>query len=261
MGFFQKLKNSVYNFKAYKTFLAQSAGKAVLYIFLLSIILGSISNVKSIFFLNSGINSLETSVKGNFPKVTMAGGKLSVDSDKLIRYVDNDSIFIVDTTGKTDKSALDNYSKGFLATQDELFYKESDYKTETISLSTMPDMEFREDNIISFLNIAKKVLYVAIVVFVPLFYFLGKLLSAVIIFGLGGLALSAIMKANLTYGDCVKLGLYAITVPFLLKTLLSLIGLNIPGFAFIYYIVGLVYLGFAIKEITNTPVEPTEVTI
>lgn len=249
MGFFQKLKNSTYNFKAYKVFLAQSAGKAVLYIFLLCLIFTSIANVKTLIVANSELNSLEDSLKKDFPNMEVKAGKLSVKAEQPIKYIDNDFIFIIDTSGKADTSQLGNYPKGLIVTEDEIIYKENDYKTETIRMSQIPNMTLDANTASHFIKLCKTIGFALIIIFGPLLSFVGKLISAVIIFGLGGLALSAIMNVKLTYGECVKLGLYAVTVPYLIDILLDLIGLSIPGFTLIYYILGLVYLGFAIKEI------------
>ncbi|GKX67299.1 DUF1189 domain-containing protein [Inconstantimicrobium mannanitabidum] len=253
MGFFQKLKNSTYNFKAYKVFLAQSTGKAVLYIFLLCLIFTSIANVKTLIVANSQLNSLESSINKNFPTMEITKGKLSVKAEQPIKYIDNDFIFIIDTSGKADTSQLGNYPKGLLVTEDEIIYKENDYKAETIRMSQIQNMTLSADTITHFIKLCKTIGFALIIIFAPLYSFVRKLIGAVIILGLGGLALSAIMDIKLTYGECVKLGLYAITVPYLVNTLLYLIGLSIPGFILIYYILGLIYLGFAIKEIGTFP--------
>ena len=67
MGFLKKFLNSLCNFKSYNTFLAQTTGKAVLYMLILSALLGIISCVSFASYINSYLPPLKEELEKNIP--------------------------------------------------------------------------------------------------------------------------------------------------------------------------------------------------
>lgn len=98
----------------------------------------------------------------------------------------------------------------------------------------------------------ENILWVIIFILSFLFSFLGKLTSSYLIIRLIGLIINSILKKKLKYAQCVKLAMYSLTVPYLIKTILGILNVNIRYFFIIYYGIGLLYLFLGMKYIETT---------
>ena len=138
MGFFKKFLNSLYNFKAYNTFLAQTTGKAVLYMLILSALLGIISCVSFASYINSYLPPFKEELEKNIPNFEFNNGKLTFEEDMpiVIKDKETDMIIYIDTENPIDDSVLDEYSTGFLITSDSISTKQG-IKTESVNLSSL----------------------------------------------------------------------------------------------------------------------------
>lgn len=263
MGFFKKFLNSLFNFKAYNTFLAQTTGKAVLYM----LILCSLLSIINCFLLLTGVNfelpNLKEAIKEKVPEFEFKNGKLTFDGDMpiIIKDEESDMIVYIDTENPIDNSVLDNYSNAALITSDSITQKQG-IQTRTVNLSPLTDMKLYKDTLIK--SIPDKIpVIIAIIfyIFFDLFYFLGKLIGAFIILGIAGTILSKIMKKPLKYSESFRLGLYSLTVPMLISTicfLLTFVGIIIPFPGYIIYGIAIIYLALGIKSIDTNTIEKLE---
>ncbi|MDY4544713.1 MAG: DUF1189 domain-containing protein [Bacilli bacterium] len=263
MGFFKKFFNSLFNFKAYNTFLAQTTGKAVLYMLILCSLLSIINCFLLLTAVNFELPNLKEDIKEKVPEFEFKNGKLTFEGDMpiIIKDEESDMIVYIDTENPIDNSVLDNYSNATLITSDSITQKQG-IQTRSVNLSPLTDMKLDKDTIIK--SIPDKIpVIIAIIfyIFFVLFYFLGELIGAFIILGIAGTILSKVMKKELKYSESFKLGLYALTVPMLISTictLLTLIGIIIPFSGYISYAIAIIYLGFGINAIDNNTIEKLE---
>lgn len=263
MGFLKKFLNSLCNFKSYNTFLAQTTGKAVLYMLILSALLGIISCVSFASYINSYLPPLKEELEKNIPDFEFNNGKLTFEEDMpiVIKNKDADIIIYIDTENTIDDSVLDDYSNGFLITSDSITTKQG-IKTQSVNLSSLTGMNLNKDSFIKYIPNKIPIFFTIIFyIFFVLFSFLGNLIGAFIILGIAGTILSKIMKKELKYSESFKLGLYALTVPMLLSTictLLTLVGIRIPFSGYISYAIAIIYLGLGIKAIDKNTIEKLE---
>ncbi|MDY4077330.1 MAG: DUF1189 domain-containing protein [Clostridium sp.] len=263
MGFFKKFLNSLFNFKAYNTFLSQTTGKAVLYMLILCALLGIIDCTSFASYLNSSLPPFKEKLEKNVPEFKFKNGKLTFEGDMpiVIKYKEEDVIFYIDTENPIDNSVLDDYSNAFLITSDSISVKQG-INTQSINLSSLSGTNLDKDTFID--SIPNKVPIFFIVVyyiFFVLFSFLGKLIGAFIVLGIAGTILSKIMNKPLKYSESFRLGLYALTVPMLLSTicfLLTCVGFVIPFPGYISYGIAIIYLALGIKSIDANTIEKLE---
>lgn len=249
MGFFQKFKNALYNAEAYVTFLKQGLGKGILYLFILTLIFGGIVSVKIAYEFNKAMVQIEDVAGEKIPDFRIQNGKLSVDAAMPIVYKNSDVIIVVDTENTIDPSQLDEYEQGVLIGEAEMYAKKSTGQIQMIKFNEMQNAEITGTDISEFLTGFKGIGIVIIMIGGILCYFIGKLLSVFIIMGVGGLIVGQLIKCRTDYETSCKLGAYALTLPMLIKLILSLIGIQIPYFFIIYYGIALIYVGRALKAI------------
>ena len=217
MGFFKKIINSTYNFKAYNVFFKQSVGKGIFYLFLLCLCLGTISNIFIAFSVNTNMNKMISEMKSDFPEFSLANGKLNVDGDMPITLKEKDMLIIIDTENDVDTSVLDDYSQGMILTADKITQKQKTGQILSAKWKDMGNITFSKSSLLPILSTLKIIVIAFVFIFFPLFSFLFKLaFDSFVIMGLGGLIICAILRKNLKYSECAKLGMYAITVPCLL---------------------------------------------
>ena len=143
MGFLKKFLNSLCNFKSYNTFLAQTTGKAVLYMLILSALLGIISCVSFASYINSYLPPLKEELEKNIPDFEFNNGKPTFEEDMpiVIKNKDADIIIYIDTENTIDDSVLDDYSNGFLITSDSITTKQG-IKTQSVNLSSLTAVSY-----------------------------------------------------------------------------------------------------------------------
>lgn len=263
MGFFKKFFNSLFNFKAYNTFLSQTTGKAVLYMLILCAFLGIINCTSLTSYLNSYLSPLKEELEKNVPEFEFKNGKLTFEGDMPIVIEDEeaDIIVYIDTENPIDNSVLDDYSNGFLITSDSLSVKQG-INTQSMNLSSLNGTNLDKDTLIDFIPNKIPMFFITVYyIFFVLFSFLGKIIGAFIVLGIAGTILSKIMKKPLKYSESFRLGLYALTVPMLISTicfLLTFVGIIIPFPGYISYGIAIIYLALGIKSIDTNTIEKLE---
>ena len=147
MGFRHKFAYSFFDFAAYKEFLVQGLGKSILYIFLVTLIFSTLSNIKIIDKFSSELSSMETTFIHNAPNFELKNGTFSIDSNEPIYYKYDGLQLIVDTSGKTSKSVLDSYSDGIYINSKELIFRQKYTTLQTLNFSNFPEINLTKTDI------------------------------------------------------------------------------------------------------------------
>lgn len=252
MGFRHKFAYSFFDFVAYKEFLVQGLGKSISYIFLVTLIFSTITNINKITLFISEASTVQEKFAQSAPQFELKNGLLTVDSDEPIYYKHDGERLIVDTSGKTSKSTLESYSDVIYINSYELILRQ-DYKTiRNIKFADFTGFNVTNKNIQDLLYAFKIIFPVILLILNPLLSFLLNLISGFLILGPLTLNISSIMGVKLNYSKACTLSFYAMTLPLLLEALLDVSGLGSPEFIIIFYLVALIYCGLAIKELKNT---------
>lgn len=251
MGFRHKFAYSFFNFPAYKEFLAQGFGKALLYIFLVTLILSTITNVNRINQFLSETSDMQTELTKYAPEFELKNGLLTVDSAEPIYYRKDGFVLIVDTTGKTNKSISDTYADVVYIDSNEFILKQN-YKTvQAIKFSDIPELNTTKNTIQNLLSLSKIFLPIILLILDPIISFIFNLISGCIILAPISLTISSFMNVKLNYRKTCIISFYAMTMPLLLQTLLDISGIVMNEFSMLFYLISLVYCGLAIRELKN----------
>lgn len=252
MRFRHKFAYSFFYFAAYKEFLVQKLGKAILYIFLVTLIFSTITNLNTINKFITETSAIQTNFTKNAPKFELKNGLFTLDSTEPIYYKNDGQTLIVDTTGKTNKSIVESYSDAIYIDSNELILKQN-YKTaQVMKFSDIPELNLTNKSIQRILYLSKIIIPVILLVFAPIISFIANLISGFLILAPICLFISSFMNVKLNYSKACILSFYAMTMPLLLEALLDISGIVLPEFYILFYLVSLIYCGLAIKELKNT---------
>jgi len=253
MGFISKVKNSIINPKAYVQFVKESGGRAVLYLFLITLILGCLGRIRTVYDFSNVINKAKDSLDKEVRDFRFENGKLTVDGEMPITIKSEDgSVFIIDTSGKTTESVLDGYDKGIFVGESKMVEKKSSLQKQETDFSVFK-FTFDKAKAKNLLD-KVKVLNIFIIVFGTAWFFLKQFMVALFI-ALLALIVNAFVKANVNFGEVYKLTLYALTVPVILNTIYDVSGISGIGLMIrctVYFAIALIYLGFGFKAIRDS---------
>ena len=250
--FFQGLKG-IYDVKNFKRLREKSISRAFLFLFMLCFITSLIGALYlSVEFHREAKGWLES-----LPEFTLTQEGLEVNTEMPIIKEEEGVLFVVDTTGKIDKTVLADYKQGFFISKTALFYKKSEVETREINFRELePGMVITKETVVDWLGYLW-IIVLVIFVFALLFTFIGKIISALIM-GLIGLIANKTMGTKFKFAELFKLGAYALALPILIQFVLWLIGIQVPVFFLIYYGVATIFLVRAMKYLDSVKVKPTE---
>lgn len=251
MGFRRKFAYSFFDFATYKDFLIQGLGKSIFYIFLVTLIFSTITNIKTISIFNSDLSNVQDKLAHNAPKFELKNGLLSIDSNQPIYYKYDGQMLIFDTTGTTSTSALDSYSDGIYVDSSSIVLRQNYSTLQTIKFTDFNELFLTNkitQDILAIMKIAVPVMLLAIN---PIISFFENLFSGFAIIGPLSMSIGSIMGVKLNYSKACTLSFYAMTLPLLLQALVEISGIHSSEFVVVFYIVALLYCGLAIKEIKN----------
>lgn len=247
MGFFTKFSKSLYDFKSYISFKKESTGKAFLYLFLMSLLIGLISIIRPIYQVNNAFKIGKEEFNNSIQELNFKNGVLEVKSSKPISIMEDSFALIVDTDSEeADPDKIKGYPNAMLFYKDVAYFK-SNWKVQQINYDEIQNLEINKQDVNKYIGIMKSVVYVCIA-FMPIGIFIKNMFTALII-ALFALVIGAIQKNEQSFGDMYKLSIYALTLPSLVSLLNSSTGMKIPHFYSLYCLIAIIYMWFVIKAI------------
>ena len=246
MGFFSRIYYSMAGFGRYRYFLRQSTGKAVVYLLLITLVIGVITFIPAVNEYNKVIDELIANFDSSIPDFTFANGKLEVSGNMPIIIDDGGTTIVIDTSPNAENEILEDYDTVMLITSDKIIQKYYVDKSVT-NLSTLQGLVLTRDNVKQALPIMKP-LGIFLFIFGGIFFICGKFISALFV-SLLGLVINSIRNTKLSYRSIFKISVYSLTLPLLLCTLLDLLPVSIPFLWLVFYVIAAVYVYGAINTI------------
>ena len=259
MGFFSKLYYSVSGFENYKYFIKQRTGRAVVYLLLLSLIFGLIGIIYPVIESNKLVNSMIEGFDSTVPDFTLENGKLSVQGEMPLIIGEGASTIIINTSGTTDESILDNYDNALLILQEKMIQKNFANKQVT-NFSMLQGFKLNRSDVKNMLPLVKWFTLLLFIILPP-FIIAGRFISALFV-SIIGLIINSVKNTNLPYRDIFAISAYSLTLPLILGTILTFAGVHFMLSTLIYYLISGIYIWGAISSIkrhTGIPqIPPTD---
>ena len=266
MGFFKKVKYSIFNIEKYPEMATEGIGKALSYIAKLVVILAVVLSIWTLYqtyqMINEGTNYLEN----EFPDFSYSEGTLTVNSEEALIF-ENEQFgkIIVDTNTDSEENInqylnqINEYGTGALILKNRVVLKnitmigEVSYNYQE-SLNSMNLTQFNKQDVINYVQNGQiNTLYFS--VFISLFiysftmYFINTLWYALII-GIVGYFTMWILKMKMRYVAVFNMAIYALTLSTILNILYLIVNIlfnfTIEYFSIMYVTVATIYLIAAI---------------
>ena len=114
IGFFKRIKISIFNLECYKTFTQEKFSKALKYLFILTVIVTLVLSIVSTFHISKQVNKLITYIKQDFSDFELADGKLTVN-DKVNAFDEEyQAKLIADTSDNLSDEQIKEYEEDTL---------------------------------------------------------------------------------------------------------------------------------------------------
>lgn len=265
IGFFKRIKISIFNLEKYSIFIKERFSKALKYILLLITIVTIILAISSTIQLSKEAEKLINYMKSDeFPDFELKDDKLEA-TKKLNAYDEEyNSRLIIDTTDDLSKEQITQYKKetedanySVIFLRDKIIYRfdstleegyESTYNNLTSLLGVKELTKTKlVDNYLNKDNLFKLKMILGVYAFITIFMLnIITLLEDVIIIGVFGWIASKIAKVPLTLGKTMSLAIYSLTLSILLSTVYSIVyaftKFEIKYFEMMYMIIAYIYI-------------------
>ena len=266
MGFFKKVKYSIFNIEKYPELATEGVGKAISYIAKLVVILAIVLSVWTLYQTYQMINEGTNYIENEFPDFSYSDGMLTVDSEEAI-VIENEQFgkIIVDTNTDSEETInqylnqINEYGAGAIVLKNRVVLKnitmigEVSYNYKE-SLDSMNLTEFSKQDVINYvqngqINTLYFSLFISLFIYSFAMYFINTLWYATII-GLVGYFTMWILKMKMRYVAVFNMSIYALTLSTILNILYLIVNMlfnfTIEYFSIMYVTVATIYLLAAI---------------
>lgn len=247
MGFFTRLKKSIFKFEEYEKFIEEPLKKAFGYFFKLMAIFSLLVTIALTYTVNTNVKKITTALENEFPSFNLESGTLNIEEKDTFEYYfeDYDLYVLMDEnleiyTGNSNDSCI-------VMLKDGMVIKINGY-TQEIGYNNIGDIS--NQAIIDFFGTQEwKVIYINICLMMSLLNFVSysiiMLLDAVIL-SILGLIINTFIRTKFKYKSIVKISIYAMTLPIILYLLYiianTLFGTTIKLFELAYSTISYIYL-------------------
>ncbi len=200
------------------------------------------------------VNQAAPTIIQQMPIITFTHGVASTKPDRpiLIKTPENILIAVIDVKNQF-KEFEQSTAKIFMGSK-TVQVKQDTYQTDTIRFPERLNGTFGSKEITAFFHQMKKWAIPLLYIFTVIFGVIGSYIFHVVqvlIYALLGLAFAALLKRKLNYAALLSLSLLAITPAIVLRTVLNLLELRFPLDFWLYFLVSMGYLYYAIKAMSR----------
>lgn len=247
IGFFTRLKKSIFKFEEYEKFIEEPLKRAFGYFFKLMLIFSLFITIALTYTVNNNVKNFTKALKTEFPSFKIENNVLNIEGKDSFEYYfdDYDVNLIID---ETQENYVENdYDNCLIMLKNSMFIKYGGY-TQEIGYNNIGNIS--NQTIIGFFETQEwNILYIStcLVMFL-LNYMLYSIiiLLDVVTLSILGLIINTLIGTRFKYKDLVKISIYAMTLPILLYLLYLIsnvfFGTTIKFFQLAYNTISYIYL-------------------
>jgi len=243
---FHPLALSFYSKSLYQDVARHWRGIAATYLFLLLLI----AWVPLVFVMHHSLSQFISAQGPGFveqvPQVTVSQGELSIDSPSpyiIFTPREHDVLLIIDTSGRL--RSLEDLPSNLLVTEHAVLLRKTDGQLLKYEFDQDANFSFDKTDVAHWLHALKLWLLPSLMPFLVLISFAYRLIQG-LIFALVGMLFSRLLKIGLSYQQCLRLSLVALTPTIFAATLLQYFGIVFRNEVIYLFLLALIYLFFAI---------------
>ena len=266
MGFFKKVKYSIFNIEKYPEMATEGIGNTLSYIAKLVMILAVVLSVWTLYQTYQMINEGTSYLENEFPDFSYSDGTLTVDSEEAI-IIENEQFgkIIVDTNTDSEETInqylnqINEYGAGALILKNRAVLKnitmigEVSYNYQE-SFNSINLTEFSKQDVVNYvqngeINSLYFSVFISLLIYSFAMYFINTLWYAIII-GIVGYFTMWMLKMKMRFVAVFNMAIYALTLSTILNILYLIINMlfnfTIGYFSIMYITVATIYLLAAI---------------
>lgn len=245
-----QLIKSLYSPKDIASFRFQGIGKTILFVFFLTLISAIPSFVYLQIAITNGVNASLETIDQELPNFTIDNGELQTDQKAPVRIKQDEFTIIMDSTGKVETKELKNNDNTIAFLKNELVFIAGG-EVQTYPYSMADKLHLTKKDLIDIINTVSSSLVIILpLLFLIIYLFsLGAKFIEVSILALIGFILKNGTERKLSYGQVWRLSAYSVTLPTIFFMIMAALKTNVPGNFFIHWVVSIIVLFLAIKEI------------
>lgn len=248
IGFFSRIKKSVFKFEEYEKFIEEPLKKAFGYFFKLIAIFSLLVTIALAYTVNTNVKKIKTAIETDFPRFKVEDNILSIEEqDTFEYYLEDYNIQLI--MNDTEVNYVENdYENCLIMLKDKMVIKYSGYVEEIGYNNIIGDVS--NQIILDFFETNEwKVLYlnICLVMFMLNFMLYSIIiLLDVVTLSILGLIINTFIRTKFKYQDILKISIYAMTLPIILYLLYiianTLFGTTIKFFQIAYSAISYIYL-------------------
>ena len=265
IGFFKRLKISIFNLEEYKLFINERFMKAFKYVLTLIAIITIILSVLNTYQTHKKVAKLISYVKNEFPDFSYTEGKLNVNGKVDAYDEEYEAKLITDTTENLPAETIEEYRKEARNNKDAVVLLNDkvyavidgeDYESSYTSLLSGSELtNFNKQEI--FEKYITDGIMTPLMIFIWIYVFIVSYIGNVVTFllnmlivALFGWIASKICKSVISFANSVNLAVYSLTLSLILSAIYtvvsSLTNFTIKYFSLMYMIIAYIYMIAAI---------------
>lgn len=263
VGFFARIKKSIFKFDEYEKFLEEPLGKAFKYFFKLMLVFALLVTVALTYKLGIAVNKTVSAFESEFPNFTIKDGVLDIEEkDKIEYYLEDYNLkFVMDET--VENYTENDYENSVIMLKNSMFIKADGYTQEIgynnigyISKEIIVDSLHSRECIAVYINVVLIILLMNFIAY-SIIIFLDVVTLSIL-----GLIMNLFIGTRFKYKDLVKLSIYAMTLPILLYVLYIvaniIFGTTIKVFELAYNAISYIYLITVMFMIKSDAIKNTQ---
>lgn len=269
IGFFERVKRSIFNVEKYGEFLLEKTGVSIKYFFLLTLIISIVLAAVTTYRFGKITNRAFNYIENDLPNFTYKEGIVSFDSYAEGYDKENDFYDIIDTNPEISDEQVEahikkirEYSAGIIFLSNEIIINENGELGEYQYTDLEKSLGFAVENKEGLTNVINAMGIQGVVVTYFIAGILATYISNIILyFGdillvcVFGYLVSRIVGIPLNLSKTLALSIYAMTLSLLLSMLYSIVysltGFVIEYFSIMYLIIAYIYIIAAILIIKS----------
>ncbi len=264
MVFFGRIKDSFTNFEMYSEIAFQKKGQTLKYFFILFTILFIFGSLRVAYDFNVRISTMIETARDKVPEFSFANGVLKVEGQQpVILEGENNTVVIIDTTGKTNESVLGKYSEGVFISSQMVVTKQN-FETRIIKFNNFKNFNLDKEKLIRLIPAFKWIIIpVAIVLYI--FSTVWALITSVLLAAVGSFMVKSQNKDKVDFSKLWNIAVYSLTLPWILDAAKNLVYPDLPFFFIIKWAVAIIVLSKALeavnKSITHNNLPPQDILV
>lgn len=256
MNIFKELILSLYDFKCFKEFIKNKRSKVFFAGVVLMVIYFSLTMIVPFIKFQFKTGGFVKIIEDYVPDFELSDGTLWVE--KPIEYEKDGTYIYIDTAPDLSFYDVDeigeyisDYYQAVLMDSEKIIVKN---KGEIMGRYFSEfDMDFSRKTLQQWVPNAYLIVTAFMVlafIFMTALFFFGVLVVALI-----GMIVASCMKCRLTFGQLYQMGVYARTLPLLIKAIMSFLPFSIPMFGIINFGLSVLYIVLAIQKIKESDLQ------